>query len=418
VSIALTNKAGKSVSLLSAQQTPEFIHVNGTAEPVVTVSVPQDLYTAAAVTTQNSATFVCISQLPGVLQTSEFGGGAQPVTVSLPSPITITGTAMGLLLDLQVSQSATFSSCDLTQATFTISPTFKLTSFAISAQLTNVENGKAISIDGMISSVSSSANSFSLLTADGISLALNTSGKTVYQGISGFAALAAGIAVDMDVAIQPDGVLLATRIAVEDANATNLSLWTGPVLSVAASSPVLANNGREQQGYLMMHNLGAGFYYSFGTAKFQISGQFTNLQNLPFRASFNGSNMVAGQNVYLTSHAVTISPEPIYVPATTVTLIPQTINGTVSAVGNDGGFATYTVTLAPYDLFPQLAVQPGQTTSLSNPSEIAVYVDSNTQQLNTMPLGVGSVQRFSGLVFNDNGTLRMDCAQVDDGVTE
>jgi len=29
----------------------------------------------------------------------------------------------------------------------------------------------------------------------------------------------------------------------------------------------------------------------------------------------------------------------------------------------------------------------------------------------------GSVLRFYGLVFNDNGTLRMDCAQVNDGVT-
>jgi hypothetical protein len=31
---------------------------------------------------------------------------------------------------------------------------------------------------------------------------------------------------------------------------------------------------------------------------------------------------------------------------------------------------------------------------------------------------VGSVVRFYGLVFNDNGMLRMDCAQVNDGVAE
>jgi len=46
-SIVLTNKAGKTVSLFSTPQNPEFIHVNGTAEPLVTVSVPQDVYTAA-----------------------------------------------------------------------------------------------------------------------------------------------------------------------------------------------------------------------------------------------------------------------------------------------------------------------------------------------------------------------------------
>jgi hypothetical protein len=38
----------------------------------------------------------------------------------------------------------------------------------------------------------------------------------VYQGVSRFSALAAGTFVDMDGAIQSDGSLLATRIAVED----------------------------------------------------------------------------------------------------------------------------------------------------------------------------------------------------------
>jgi hypothetical protein len=98
--------------------------------------------------------------------------------------------------------------------------------------------------------------------------------------------------------------------------------------------------------------------------------------------------------------------------------MPQTINGTVSAVGSDGAFTTYTVTLASYDLIPNLAVQPGQTTVLTDPSNVVVYVDSNTQTLNSTPLAAGSLLRFNGLLFNDNGTLRMDCGQVNDGVAE
>jgi hypothetical protein len=47
---------------------------------------------------------------------------------------------------------------------------------------------------------------------------------------------------------------------------------------------------------------------------------------------------------------------------------------------------------------------------------VVVYADGNTRMLNAAPLAVGSLLRFSGLVFNDNGTLRMDCAQVSDGV--
>ncbi len=126
--------------------------------------------------------------------------------------------------------------------------------------------------------------------------------------------------------------------------------------------------------------------------------------------------MVAGQNVEITLHGSASSGEST--PAATVTPLPQTINGAVSAVGSEGGFATYTVALAPYDLFPALAVKPGQTTLLKNPNTVVVYADSNTQMLNTDPVAVGSVERFYGLVFNDNGTLRMDCAQVEDGVAE
>ena len=61
-------------------------------------------------------------------------------------------------------------------------------------------------------------------------------------------------------------------------------------------------------------------------------------------------------------------------------------------------------------------MQPVQAALLSNPSQVEVYVDSNTQMLNTQGLAPGSTLRFYGLVFNDNGTLRMDCAQVTDGV--
>ena len=81
-----------------------------------------------------------------------------------------------------------------------------------------------------------------------------------------------------------------------------------------------------------------------------------------------------------------------------------------------GSFTDYSVSLQPYSLFPNLAVQPGQTTLLNNPSDVEVYVDSNTQLLNLQSLSEGGTFRFYGLVFNDNGTLRMDCAQVNDGV--
>ncbi|HTT17359.1 MAG TPA: hypothetical protein VMG82_00330, partial [Candidatus Sulfotelmatobacter sp.] len=156
--------------------------------------------------------------------------------------------------------------------------------------------------------------------------------------------------------------------------------------------------------------------FDFSSATFQISGQFTNLQNLPFVPSFNAANIVTGQNVDITSGNFVLGG-PSGTPANTITLVPQTIDGTLVGSQPSGSFNDYTVSLASYDLFPTLAVQPGQTTLLNNPSEIEVYVDNNTQMLNAQTLALGSTFRFYGLVFNDNGTLRMDCARVGDGVS-
>ncbi len=218
----------------------------------------------------------------------------------------------------------------------------------------------------------------------------------------------------MDGVLQADGSLLVTRVAVYDKNTASLSVSSGPLLYVVASQPTLSTMSTEEQGYLPAA-IGSTAY-SFGHAIFQTSGQLTSVPNLPFPTSFTAANMVAGQNVFLTTHALTMQGGPTYTPASTITLLPQTINGTVSAMGSSGSFTTYTITLAPYDLFPALAVQPGQTTLLTNPSQVVVYVDNNTQMLNTQPIAVGNVTRFYGLVFNDSGTLRMDCAQINDGV--
>jgi hypothetical protein len=127
--------------------------------------------------------------------------------------------------------------------------------------------------------------------------------------------------------------------------------------------------------------------------------------------------MVAGQNVAVASQVIMTSG-PTRTHATTITLMPQTINATVTGVSSSGGFTVYTVGLAVYDLFPVLAVQPGQTTALQNPSSVEIYVDSNTQMLNSNAIAPGNVLRFNGVIFNDNGVARMVCRQVNDGIAE
>jgi hypothetical protein len=333
---------------------------------------------------------------------------------------------MGLVLDLQVSKTAPFNggcSNSLVNAV-TITPTFKLTPISIGAQPTNSANGKVLGVEGLIRSVSADGSGFtaSAFQRNGDTSVptwqVSLSNGTAFQGVRSSAGLTAGMPIDMDLVINPDGSLLATRVAVYDTDTTNLNIAYGPTQAIYPAGtfnfvvPFMNALEVEQEGIALFSFAGP---YGLNPTSQMISGQFTNLQSLPFTATFNSANMVDGQNVLFSTHASTpSSPEPV----TTITLLPQTIDGSVTAISSQGNFTTYTVSLAPYDLFPILAVQPRQTTLLTNPNTIVVYVDSNTQMLNSSAVNVGGLFRFYGLVFNDNGTLRMDCAQVNDGVAE
>ncbi len=422
--LTLTSQSGKTVTLLSSQQPSEFMHLNGGIEPLTTVNVPQDIYTSATVTF-GRAVFVCIAQVPGGgIGIANYSIINQSPTVNLASPITVTGSSMALLLNMQVSSSAVFPTCWTTPLFegFSITPTFDLTPFALSASPTNFGNGKVSGLQGEVASVGTAGSSLTLTIAGGPfgtrPLSTSSNNATVFQGVSGASALSPGMFLDVDGAIQSDGSLLATRIALEDSSAINES--SGPLTFVDNIVPLIELYGRTELGSLVNDNGQSSYFdtpqFDFSNAAFNISGQLTNLQNLPFVPSFNASNMVAGQNADITSQNFALTGGT-YTLANTITLAPQTINGTVVSSQQVSNFADYTVSLASYDLFPTLAVQQGQTTLLNNPSQVEVYIDSSTQTLNTQALAVGSTLRFYGLVFNDNGTLRMDCALVNDGVT-
>ena len=424
-SLTLTSQSGKQVTVLASPVGDEFIHLNGHVEPLVTVSVPQDVYVSAAAT-YGSAFSYCAAQHPGELDHDEFPSEPNG-TVNLPNPVTVTGTAMGLVLNLQVA--SLLDGCP-TPAEYPSAPpvtsAFNLTPMAFAAQPTNSANGMAPGLQGLISSVDAGGTGFTVSALVNGAEVSNppiwhavVNGNTVFQAVAGASQLTAGLPVDMDLAVQPDGSLLATRVSVISTETTTLTALTGAPIQVAASEPFVTIFGVAQEGYLPSLGEGGPGPVNFGSANFQTSSQLGNLAALPFTASFNAANMVPGQNLTLTTQATAFAGGPNYTPVTTMTLMPQTINGTVSAVSTSGSFTTYTVTLAPYDLFPQFAAQPGQTTLLPNPNTVIVYANSNTQMLNSSDaIAAGGVFRFYGLVFNDNGTLRMDCAQVSNGVAE
>jgi hypothetical protein len=197
LSLALTNKAGQTVTLFSGDTSPvsDFIHLNGTTEPFVTVSVPQGVYTAATATVY-MARFTCVANLSPGLDDSTYEELSAPVTIDVPDPITLDTAAMGLVLNLQVAASETYGSCvPQVGSTFSIQPTFEMTAAEFGVQGTGLANGNPASLRGIVGAVGS-GGSFTVNNADGPPLSVVSSSSTVYQGIGNASALVAGMQVD------------------------------------------------------------------------------------------------------------------------------------------------------------------------------------------------------------------------------
>ena len=418
--ITLTNGSGKSVTLLSQSLGTEFVHLNGLVEPMITGTLPQGTYTSATVTV-GGAEFTCVTlNTGGGLQVSTFAYGyvqAPFVTVSLPTPISVTGDSMGLTLRMLIPQSAILSSCS-GGASYAIRPTFTLSSFDIANAPPGSASNTVSSLEGAVTAVSGTAGTFEVqrpanMSEPATSLKVSIDAGTALRGIDSLASLAVGMFVDLDGAILADGSIHAARVAVADPAAVDVR--RGPILSVFnQATPILTIRPIAGQG---KDGLVDAERYDFSSTTFHISDQLSNVRQLPFTAAFNAANMVPGQNVYLSSPAfVTCCGGEYYAPATTITLMPQTIDGTVLGSSVSGNFTVYAVVLSNYDLFASLVAQPEQATLLIQPNDVRVYVDGSTRMLNSDPVAVGSTFRFHGLVFNDQGVLRMDCGQINDGV--
>jgi len=435
--ITMTSQSGKTVSLLPADEHVEFIHLNGRSEPLFTASVPQDTYVSATATIGPEA-YSCYTGNPVAASNSVVASygytPASQVTVALPAPISVSGDSLVLSLDLAVSQSVRWAEPECPAQSpdysFEIAPAFGL-AVASSSQL------EMTGLDGVIASIDNASNRLTVYASDGAMPGIDANGATVtwnpanwhvaasattaIQGDPAFTDLAVGMPIEFDASLLPDGSLTATRLSALDTNTTTLSTSIGPLITIYSTGPNVGQAVSESSGNLFTLGVGASGgeqVLAYDRAAFQVSGVLSNLQSLPFTPSFTSKSMVAGQNSYIDTHATTWPGAPIYPELATVTLLPQTINGTVTAVSSESGFDTYTISLARYDLFPALAVQGLQTAALTDPNTVISYADSNTQFLNSQPIAVGSLLRLYGLVFNDNGTLRMDCVRILDGVKE
>lgn len=432
-SISLVDKSGNAVSIFSNPNVYtngiEWMHLNGAAEPFYTAaSVPQGTYTRAVITAAgcsftlvtwgNATSSTGLTTATYAQGTCAEGTGA--TTVNLPAPIVVSGKVTVLNLDLEIASSWAIThpaTADNPIATYTIDPTFTLTKVPLAAQPANPTNGLLPGVSAQVTAVSASPASATITLSNNASFTVNPSPTATYQGITGFSALAANEIVNMDLAIQPDGSLAATRIEVDDP----ASVYTNIGWYVSAYSPLgtygLQTTQPEGCANVAQFPECQGLVLWDAETTFNVSGQITNVSNLPFSPAFDNSSVTPAQNL---SGSINGTGGNQNLPdAQVLTLEPQTLNGTVQSMTTQNGFAVYTISLATYDLFP--ITQQNYSLYLpqiTDPTSVTVYADSSTQYLNSGLVENGQVLRFRGVVFNDNGVLQMDCNEVLDGVTE
>lgn len=415
--VALVSSTGTQVPLLTTPQLVELGSLSGIAHPLVAIEIPQGTYSSVKLT-YGPSTFVVIdrSDGPNTISVGNYnvnttGGLPMTVDLNLTSPLNVTGSAMGLLLNLNIPKSTTFTPFyDGTSTSFapgggqtTFNPVLSLSAITPATTPSTLQDGKVEEIHGQVTA--NAGGLFSITSDDGASLGFTTSSSTIFAGPAGTANPPIGSFVDIDAALQSDGSMLATNVQTEAT--TQTYNMVGQAVEYTQQT-YLVNTGREQQGPSLPN--GTGFYAN--NLVLTSSSQFTIAwpngdapAGLPFTPAFDKDSIIPGQNFATPINALQTTGNVIP-PANVVTLEPQTINATIVAVSTANGQTSYQVNLSPDDLITIFG--PGQ--------QVVVHTTAATHNIATSPLTSGSVARFRGLLFNDGGTLRMVATTIEDGV--
>jgi hypothetical protein len=386
-SVVLTDSKGATASVLSAPFTFEAAHLDAVQEPLLSPSIPEDTYVSVTLTYSN-AQVAYIDPTTGKidLATGTLANNSQTVTFS--SPITVSNTSTGLLIDYLVANSVTISG-----ATVDVTPEFNVSAVPIAPQPTNGLNGLQCGINGQVTALGSS--SFTLETPEGTSLTISVNSSTVYQGLSGFSALAVNAFVQVDTQTETNGELLAMRISEQGPPPANGMMLVGPVTAVTGSPATsFTEVVRQQVGPGATANpIQVDTITITGSTTFQLPFQLNNLSGgtLPFTASFSAATMFAGQNVAVATSGVTSNAAT----AINVALAPQTVDGTIASMTAGSGGEVYTITLN----------STGWLAKLTGLSTVTVYTNGNLQQVGPTAPTVGSTIRFNGFLFKSNGAL-------------
>ena len=398
-SIRLFDASGNYADVLTTPVTIEASHLDAVQEPLrAPLNIPQDTYTSALITVSApTVTYVDPTTHKPVAATVTLASTTD--TVTFASPITVTATSAPLCFDLLVAQSVVLSG-----TTATVTPDFAVTSITVPPNATSATNAKSGRLNDVFGSVVSvSGTSITVLTPNGTSVTVTTSTSTNLQGFTSLASLTAGQLIDIDVAQQTTGTLLALRIHLASINPANQLV--GPVTATTGKPATSFTLAARQWLGSATASAAAGTSYTVnitGSTTFSTDAGTGSLPTLPFTPTFSAATLSAGQNVAVVTSALTGTTAT----ASTITLVPQTVGGTVVSIATlPSGLTAYTITLPTSSALG----------NLTGASTVVVYSNSTTQFMNATAIAVGSTVRFNGLLFNDAGTLRLLSGACSDG---
>ncbi len=406
-SITLTDACGNVVTAfpVAPQSTTsgfELTHVNGVSEPLTIAALPSADYTAATVNySQVGIGFI----YPNDTHFNYSNVETKPIaaTVDLPSPISIDGAGSALTLDTLITGPIVLGPIgDAGDPTVTVTPAFTLTSFKPVSAPTNDRNGK-VTFRGLVNFVAT--GTFNMNNSNGVAFNLATSPTTVYQGIGGLGALPVNAPASVDATLQADGSLLATRVEVE--NAATAGSWVGPLVLTYPTGayqeivPQLWEENNNPAGNVLGSPWGWEFQFT-GNTIFQHAGSAIDLTDLPFTPSFASfADVALGQGLSIDWSAQQLLGTQPQTEAITAVLVPRTFSGTITALTPASNYTVYTLTLAANDLMKPV----------SNTGSVTAYTNAGTQ-LEDGPLAVGDLVNMHGLVYSEQGTLRLVADQV------
>jgi len=177
------------------------------------------------------------------------------------------------------------------QPPVTVTPIFSISAFRPDVTPSTDRNGRA-NLHGITASIGS--GQFTMTNSAGLPLTIGVSASTVFQGFSNLAALPLNVPADVDVVIQPDGSLLASRIEVEYASA--LGAWIGPLVntySTGAYQKILPRLWQEPADPTHTSNAYPFTFQFTGNTVYRVNGAAYDLFDLPFTPTFSAFSDVA-----------------------------------------------------------------------------------------------------------------------------